>query len=1052
MKLGVAPSDPMAVTLRDVLKIDVLGRFAVRREGRAVALSAFGGRLSQRLVRILVCRRGELVTRDYLIEALWGDTAPADPDSNLNVLVNRARRALGGQTAIETASGGYLLPRSLGVRTDVEQFEAAAAVARAAARREQWAAALAATREALELWRGDPLPEDLYDEWARPFRERLELVHQEVLEVGGEAATRTGEPGIAADLAAQAVARQPLREAAVIVQIRALAAAGDNAAALRTYDAYRNRLADELGIDPSPAATDLHQWLLRAKSVRPAMPDLAPEPVRFVGRATALASLGSVQPGATALVSGSAGAGKSRLLHEVAASAHPRHVFARAVQPEQDTPYALARSLLRSAIELGADPARLAPLHRLSLAELLPELHQAGAEEGLEARSRRALALDAARQLFDLATRSAVVVDDLQWADASSLELLRVLVAHAGSDRWLFACRTETSSARPELRSFIGWLRQRPGTQEVGLPTWQAADIALLVDDPAVADALFDQTDGTPFAVLEVLRALEHEQVITRSGGGWSVAKPNAAERANFAAAAGRRRSILARLDQQTADRRQLLQLLATLDRPTETALLVRASGQHDAGAVLESLSESSLVRLDPEGWRLVHDLVAETVRDGLAPTERVRCHQLLARALNGVPEATSERARHLAGSGDTPAAIAAYAEAARAHLDRYADREAVRSGDAGLALGPTGPARSALLETRGEANARLGERAAARSDLREALTHTSDPSARVRMLTQLAMLASGAEDMVRAQHLVELALAEPTDSLSARARALSTAAIVDMNLDRPERAESRYAEAFALYQRAGDSRGVADVLDARAMHTFLSGHITEAVDAFGNVATMFTDLGNLLRALSPRSLRGHALVFRAQPAKGLIDIDEALALARALGAQEAQSSALMHRTDAMLALGRLDEAVSAAAEALDIAIQLGHRGLTTTAYRFCGIVCQARGDLDGAHQAFVAALDRSAHLPLFRSWALSGLAMAEIAQGRLVPAAAHVQEALETGPPIGHFDARQARCELAAARGDANTAALVAEAIQLAEAEGYLHCLPHLRSLLPPD
>ena len=71
----------MAVTLRNELQIDVLGRFAVRRNGEPVAFSAFGGRLAQRVVRILACRRGELVTRDFLIEALWGDAPPADPDS-----------------------------------------------------------------------------------------------------------------------------------------------------------------------------------------------------------------------------------------------------------------------------------------------------------------------------------------------------------------------------------------------------------------------------------------------------------------------------------------------------------------------------------------------------------------------------------------------------------------------------------------------------------------------------------------------------------------------------------------------------------------------------------------------------------------------------------------------------------------------------------------------------------------------------------------------------------------------------------------------------------
>jgi DNA-binding SARP family transcriptional activator len=73
------------------VQIDVLGPFAVRVEGRAVAPREFGGRLARRLVRVLAASPGRLVTREVLIDALWRADRPADPDANLNVLVNRAR-------------------------------------------------------------------------------------------------------------------------------------------------------------------------------------------------------------------------------------------------------------------------------------------------------------------------------------------------------------------------------------------------------------------------------------------------------------------------------------------------------------------------------------------------------------------------------------------------------------------------------------------------------------------------------------------------------------------------------------------------------------------------------------------------------------------------------------------------------------------------------------------------------------------------------------------------------------------------------------------------
>jgi hypothetical protein len=78
------------------------------------------------------------------------------------------------------------------------------------------------------------------------------------------------------------------------------------------------------------------------------------------------------------------------------------------------------------------------------------------------------------------------------------------------------------------------------------------------------------------------------------------------------------------------------------------------------------------------------------------------------------------------------------------------------------------------------------------------------------------------------------------------------------MNLERPERAEVRYAEALSLFEQVGDARGVADVLDARAMAAFLHGDVTASIAAFDRVARLFTDAGNLFSgpdaALHPRA------------------------------------------------------------------------------------------------------------------------------------------------------------------------------------------------------
>ncbi|HEU5111212.1 MAG TPA: winged helix-turn-helix domain-containing protein, partial [Micromonosporaceae bacterium] len=91
------------------LRLMLLGRFRVYSGAEEVPVAAFGGRKVRTLLRVLAVRRPDLVSYDALAEALWADRPPADPAANLNVLVNRARRALGDGAAVVTGTGGYAL-------------------------------------------------------------------------------------------------------------------------------------------------------------------------------------------------------------------------------------------------------------------------------------------------------------------------------------------------------------------------------------------------------------------------------------------------------------------------------------------------------------------------------------------------------------------------------------------------------------------------------------------------------------------------------------------------------------------------------------------------------------------------------------------------------------------------------------------------------------------------------------------------------------------------------------------------------------------------------
>ncbi|MDQ3945000.1 MAG: hypothetical protein M3357_07615, partial [Actinomycetota bacterium] len=192
------------------IDVQLLGRFSARRSGEEMPSTAFGGRLARVLTRLLVTRRGNFVPNDVLAEALWPERMPADPNANLRVLVQRARSAFGDPAVIETGSGGYSFAASDRCVVDTEVFLAAVHAGQEHLAAGRAGAALREFRAALELWAGEPLPEDTYEDWAQEPRNALHRALLHALEGGAEAALALRDPDQAAALAERAVTREPL--------------------------------------------------------------------------------------------------------------------------------------------------------------------------------------------------------------------------------------------------------------------------------------------------------------------------------------------------------------------------------------------------------------------------------------------------------------------------------------------------------------------------------------------------------------------------------------------------------------------------------------------------------------------------------------------------------------------------------------------------------------------------------------------------------------------------------------------------------------------------
>ena len=239
----------------------------------------------QPAVRALLARLalspGRVVSVDALTDALWGEHLPADAANALQVRVSKLRRALVAAgvpgDVLLTRAPGYLLAVEP-VAIDVHRFEHLLTRARRLVADGTPGDALAVMDEALALWRG-PAVGDVGDgEWIEAESARLEEMRVAAIEDRLELLLELGRHGEAVADLERLATLHPLRERLHRLLMIALYWGGRQADALTLYHRLRTRLADELGIDPSPELRALAEAILRQQLPQPAAP-AAPTPI-----------------------------------------------------------------------------------------------------------------------------------------------------------------------------------------------------------------------------------------------------------------------------------------------------------------------------------------------------------------------------------------------------------------------------------------------------------------------------------------------------------------------------------------------------------------------------------------------------------------------------------------------------------------------------------------------------------------------------------------------------------------------------------------------------
>ena len=228
----------------------MLGSVEVR-DGAGCLVEVSGARL-RALLALLALRPGQVAGVGYLIDELWESHPPDGAANALQALVSRLRRAL-PDGVVGSRPGGYQLAVERD-QVDAFRFERLAGQGRALLAAGDPASAAQMLREALALWRGPALADAGESETVRAAVVRLDELRLAATEARIDAELRLGSAGAAPGLVAELeglLAAHPVRETLSGLLMRALAAAGRRGAALEVYERVRERLADELGADPS---------------------------------------------------------------------------------------------------------------------------------------------------------------------------------------------------------------------------------------------------------------------------------------------------------------------------------------------------------------------------------------------------------------------------------------------------------------------------------------------------------------------------------------------------------------------------------------------------------------------------------------------------------------------------------------------------------------------------------------------------------------------------------------------------------------------------------
>jgi DNA-binding NarL/FixJ family response regulator len=583
----------------------------------------------------------------------------------------------------------------------------------------------------------------------------------------------------------------------------------------------------------------------------------------LVGRAAELEALdrvvAEVDPGRSAAleVLGEPGIGKTRLLAELAARADARGLLVlagSASELERDLPFWVFVDALDEYVE-GLEPRRLESLpddvrHELGL--VFPGLSRFAAARGAALQHERYRSHRAVRELLERLAAAGplvLVLDDVHWADAASVELLGALLRRPPAAPVLLAMAARPRQAPERLAAASRRAHRQGMLTRVELGSLTRADARALlgeaVDDETAA-ALYDDSGGNPFYLEQLARSLDRTRGATAAGADRFTADPDVP--AAVAAALAEELALL------SDGARLVLEGAAVAGDPFEPELAAAAAATPEASTleVLDELLALDLVRETdvPRRFRFRHPLIRRAVYASTPAGWRLSAHARSAETLAARGASPSERAHHVERSarrGD-PAAVVTLREAGDAVAQRAPASAATWFGHALRLLPDAAPAevRVELLLARARALVATGQFTDGHAALLDSIGLVPADSVGLRM--RLTAACAGVEHLLGRHEQAHERLASAMDGLGNPASREAAALMIELAMEGFFRMDYElmrvWAErALSTARPVGDRPLAAAALAVLAFAGATAGATPEAEAHRSQAATLIADL-----------------------------------------------------------------------------------------------------------------------------------------------------------------------------------------------------------------